>query len=47
MMKRFEGSLAHSFVMELKALDFSTQIMLFGAGMLLSLLPAIAGQRRS
>jgi membrane protein len=35
----FEGSLAQRFVMELKALDFSSQIMLFGAGMLLSLLP--------
>jgi membrane protein len=37
--KRFEGSLAHSFFTELKALDFSGQIMLFGAGMLIALLP--------
>jgi len=36
---RFEGSLAQRFMMELKALDFSSQIMLFGAGLLLSLLP--------
>jgi membrane protein len=36
---QFEGSLAQSLVMELKALDFSSQIMLFGAGMLVSLLP--------
>lgn len=36
---RFEGSVAHSFVRELSALDFSSQIMLFGGGMLLSLLP--------
>jgi membrane protein len=32
-------TVAQPFVMELKALDFSSQIMLFGAGMLLSLLP--------
>jgi membrane protein len=38
---RFEGSLAHSFIRELKTLDFSNQIMLFGAGMLLSLLPLL------
>jgi len=37
--ERFEGSLAQSFVRELNVLDFSSQIMLFGAGMLLSLLP--------
>ncbi len=37
--KRFEGSFAHSFIRELEALDFSNQIMMFGAGMLLSLLP--------
>jgi membrane protein len=36
---RFEGSLAHRVVRELKVLDFSAQIMLFGASMLLSLLP--------
>jgi len=37
--KRFEGSLAQRFASELKTLDFTAQIMLFGAGMLLSLLP--------
>jgi uncharacterized BrkB/YihY/UPF0761 family membrane protein len=36
---RFEGSLAQSFVMRLKAIDFSDQVMLFGAGMLVSALP--------
>jgi membrane protein len=35
----FRGSVVYYFVRELKALDFSTQIMLFGAGMLLSVLP--------
>jgi hypothetical protein len=35
----YEGSLAQRFVMELKALDFSNQVMLFGAGLLVSLLP--------
>jgi len=39
--KRFEGSVAQRVVMELRALDFSSQIMLFGAGMLLSLLPLL------
>jgi hypothetical protein len=29
---RYEGSLVQSFATELKALDFSSQIMLFGAG---------------
>ena len=48
---RYEGSLAQSFVTQLKALDFSSQIMLFGAGLLVSLLPflillsAFASQR--
>jgi membrane protein len=36
---RYEGSLAQSFVRALNALDFSSQIMLFGAGMLVSMLP--------
>jgi membrane protein len=36
---RFQGSLAQSFVMELKTLDFAQQIILFGAGLLVSLLP--------
>jgi membrane protein len=48
---RYEGSLAQSFVRQLKDLDFSSQIMLFGAGLLVSLLPflillsAFASQR--
>jgi membrane protein len=37
----FEGSLAQSFLMRLKALDFADQAMLFGAGLLVSLLPFI------
>jgi hypothetical protein len=36
---RFEGSLAQGFVLQLKAIDFSDQVMIFGAGMLVSLLP--------
>jgi membrane protein len=36
---RFEGSPAEDFVRELKALDFSNQAILFGAGLLVSLLP--------
>jgi membrane protein len=36
---RFEGSLAQAFFRQLKAIDFSAQIMLFGAGLLVSLLP--------
>ena len=36
---RFRGSLAQSFVTELKTLDFAQEIMLFGAGLLVSLLP--------
>jgi membrane protein len=35
----YEGSLAQSFVMRLKAIDFSDQVMLFGAGLLVSALP--------
>ena len=38
---RFEGSLAQSFLMRLKALDFASQAMLFGAGLLASLLPFV------
>jgi membrane protein len=38
---RYEGSLAQSFARELQVLDFSSQIMLFGAGMLVSLLPLL------
>ena len=36
---RYEGSLAQAFVMQLKAIDFTDQVMLFGAGLLVSLLP--------
>ncbi len=36
---QYEGSLAQSFVRQLKTLDFSSQVMLFGAGLLVSLLP--------
>jgi membrane protein len=36
---RYEGSLAQGFVLQLRAIDFSDQVMLFGAGMLVSLLP--------
>src|SRR2546430_1262459 len=49
--RRFEGSLAQGLVLQLKAIDFSDQVMLFGAGMLVSLLPflillsAFASQR--
>jgi uncharacterized BrkB/YihY/UPF0761 family membrane protein len=38
---RFEGSLAQSFLIRLKALDFADQAMLFGAGLLASLLPFV------
>jgi membrane protein len=38
---RYEGSLAQSFVTELKALDFVDEAMLFGAGLLVSLLPFV------
>jgi len=37
----FEGSLARSFVRQLKELDFASQAMLFGAGLLVSLLPFV------
>jgi len=37
----FEGSLAQSFVRQLRALDFANQAMLFGAGLLVSLLPFV------
>jgi membrane protein len=36
---RYEGSLAQGFVMQLRAIDFSDQVMLFGAGLLVSALP--------
>ena len=35
----YEGSLLQSFVKELNALDFSSEIILLGAGLLVSLLP--------
>jgi membrane protein len=35
----YEGSLAQAFVMQLKAIDFTDQVMLLGAGLLVSLLP--------
>ena len=38
---RFEGSLAQSFLTRLKVLDFANQAMLFGAGLLVSLLPLV------
>ena len=38
---QFEGSLAQSFLMRLKALDCASQAMLFGAGLLVSLLPFV------
>jgi hypothetical protein len=38
---RFEGSLAQGFLARLKALDFADQAMLFGAGLLVSLLPFV------
>jgi membrane protein len=38
---RFEGSLAQSFLARLKALDFADQAMLFGGGLLVSLLPFV------
>ena len=36
---RYAGSLAQGFVTQLKAIDFTDQVMLFGAGLLVSLLP--------
>ena len=38
---RFEGSLAQSFLQRLKALDFAAQAIVFGAGLLISLLPLV------
>jgi membrane protein len=38
---RFDRSLAQSFLARLKALDFADQAMLFGAGLLVSLLPFV------
>jgi membrane protein len=38
---QFEGSLAQSFLVRLKVLDFADQAMLFGAGLLVSLLPFV------
>jgi membrane protein len=38
---RFDGSLAQSFLTRLKILDFANQAMLFGAGLLVSLLPFV------
>jgi hypothetical protein len=38
---RFDGSLAQSFLARLKTLDFADQAMLFGAGLLASLLPFV------
>ena len=38
---RLEGSLAQSFLVRLRALDFANQAMLFGAGLLVSLLPFV------
>jgi len=38
---RFEGSLAQSFLRRLQALDFADQAILFGAGLLVSLLPLV------
>jgi membrane protein len=37
----YEGSLAQSFVTQLKVLDFANQAVLFGAGLLVSLLPSV------
>src|SRR5262245_42593553 len=36
---RYAGSLAQGFLSRLRALDFADQAMLFGAGLLISLLP--------
>jgi membrane protein len=38
---RFQGSLAGSFIRQLSALDFASQAMLFGASLLISLLPFV------
>jgi membrane protein len=39
--QRYQGSLAQSFITQLKVLDFANQAMLFGAGLLVSLLPFV------
>ena len=38
---RFEGSLPQSFLQRLKVLDFAKQAVLFGSGLLVSLLPFV------
>src|SRR5450755_2361215 len=38
---RFEGSLAQRFLQRLKALDFASRAVLFGSGLLVSLLPFV------
>jgi hypothetical protein len=38
---QFEGSLAQSFLQRLKVLDFAKQAVLFGSGLLVSLLPLV------
>ncbi len=38
---RFEGSLGQSFLQRLKALEFASQAVLFGSGLLVSLLPSV------
>jgi membrane protein len=38
---RYDGSIAQSFLQRLNALDFADQAMLFGAGLLVSLLPSV------
>jgi len=37
----FEGSVAQSFVRQLRELDFASQATLFGAGLLVSVLPFV------
>jgi membrane protein len=39
--ERYQGSLAQGFAGQLKAIDFSDQVMLFGAGLLVSALPLL------
>ena len=38
---RFEGYLGQSFLQRLKALEFASQAVLFGSGLLVSLLPSV------
>ena len=38
---RFEGSLGQSFLQRLKAVDFASRAVLFGSGLLISLLPSV------